>query len=141
QRSEHRAHHPKPRFPNSLIFGFALHAPVATHVVVVTVAIILAVVPVVLLLVAGEVAQGVAVMRGNEVDARVHGAIAPAVNVAGPRQARRKFRHHSRVTTPETAHRVAVLPVPLGPANWEVPKLVATRPDIPGFRDQLHLVE
>ena len=48
-----------------------LDAPVATHVVVVAVAILFAIRLVVLLLIADEVVERVAIVRRDEVDARV----------------------------------------------------------------------
>jgi hypothetical protein len=43
------------------------------------------------------------------------------------------------VAAPEAAHRVAVLAVPLGPADREVAHLVAALAEIPRLGDELHL--
>ena len=94
QRCEKRAHQPIPRLDDGRVVGLPFRSPVATQVVVVAVLVVFAVRDVVLLLVAHQVAQGVAVVRRDEVDAGVRAAAALRVEVAASRQPRRQFRHH-----------------------------------------------
>ena len=124
ERRDEVAHHPKARVENSLIGRVALDAPVAADVVVVAVAIVLAVRLVVLLLVAHEVVQRVAVVRRDEVDARVRAAPARLIDVARAGKPRRQLRNMPGIALPEVPHGISILPVPLRPANRE-----SCRPD------------
>ena len=102
--------------------------------------VVLAVRLVVLLLVAHEVAQRVAVVRGDEVDARVHAAVAPLEDVARAGEARSPAPATCPGSPrPELAHGVAILAVPLRPAHREVAHLVAARAHVPRLGDQLHV--
>src|SRR5690606_31636253 len=121
------------------IVGLALYTRVPRDVVVAAVAVALAVGLVVLLVVGDEVVQRETVVSGDEVDAGIRQPAVALVEVAAARESRGHLRDLSRVATPEATDRVAVLPVPLGPAHREVPDLVAAFAEIPGLGDQLHL--
>src|SRR5690606_13119168 len=123
ERRQEGAHHPPPHAKDARVVGLTFRIPVAAHVVVVAVTILLAVIPVVLLLIARQVPQREAVVRSDEVHARVHGTIAPAVYVARARQARRQIRDVTRIAAPEVPHGVPILTVPLRPPDREVPQL------------------
>src|SRR4030095_1707302 len=108
-------------------------------VVVLAIAIAFAVGFVVLLVVADEIGQREAVVRGDEIDARVRAASALLVEIAAAGDARRELGHAPAIAEPEAADRVAVLAVPLGPLRREVADLLARFEEIPGLGNQLHL--
>ena len=93
-----------------------------------------------LLVVRDEVAQREAVVRGDEVDRRERIASVVGVEVGRAGEPLRELAD-VRLSAPEVAHRVAVLPVPLGPEDGEVPDLVAARADVPRLGDELDLRE
>jgi hypothetical protein len=105
----------------------------------VAVAVFFAVFLVVLLVVAHEIFEAEAVVARNEVDAGIRPAPAVLVKVAAAGDAGGKLRRRGVLALPKPAHRVAVAPVPFGPAHREVPDLVTAGADVPGFGDQLHL--
>jgi hypothetical protein len=82
---------------------------------------VLAVGLVVLVVVGHEIGEREAVVRGDEVDAGVGTAAAAVVEVAGAGAALREFADEAAIALPVGAHRVAVLVVPLGPADGKLP--------------------
>ena len=106
----------------------APRAAVAAVVVVRAVAIVLLVGLVVLLLVADQVAQREAVVRGDEVDARPGPAAAVVEDVARAGDARGQRRQLALVALPELPHGVAIAIVPLRPARREIAELIAAGP-------------
>ena len=110
-------------------------------VVVGAVAVVLAVGLVVLLVVADEIAEGEAVVRGDEVDAGVGLAAVVLVEVAGAGEAVGEVGELAGVALPEAADGVAVLAVPLGPEDGEVADLIAAFADVPGLGDEFDVGE
>ncbi len=82
QRRQHRALQTDTLAQDDRIVTFAFFAAVAGKVVTVSVAVILAVEFVVLVAVAHEIAQGEAVVRGNEVQAGLRGSAFPVEKFA-----------------------------------------------------------
>ncbi|MDT4872467.1 hypothetical protein FQZ97_1076520 [compost metagenome] len=107
----------------------------------VAVAVVLAVGFVVLVVVRHQVVQREAVVRGDEVDARGGPLARPAVQVFRTGDALGHLADEPAVAFPEAAQPVAVLVVPLGPAEREVADLVAAVAQVPRFGDELHAVE
>jgi hypothetical protein len=118
-----------------------LDAAVPRAVVALAVAVALAVGLVVLVVVGHQVAQGEAVVGGDEVDRRDRLAAAVGVEVAGAGEARGELPEGAGLAAPEVAHGVAVLAVPLGPQRREVADLVATVADVPRLGDELDLAD
>ena len=121
------------------IVGRSLGAAVPAQVVVLAVVIVLAVVLVVLLVVGHEVVEREAVVRRDEVDARVRPPSRQLVQVGAPGQAVRELAEGLVRAAPVVAHRVPELPVPLRPERREVADLVAAFADVPRLGDQLDL--
>ncbi|MCY1552278.1 hypothetical protein D9M68_886640 [compost metagenome] len=107
----------------------------------VAVAVAFAVGFVVLVVVRHQVVQGETVVRGDEVDARGGPLARPAVQVFRTGDALGHLADEPAVAFPEAAQPVAVLVVPLGPAEREVADLVAAVAQVPRFGDELHAVE
>ncbi|MNM73230.1 hypothetical protein D3C81_849500 [compost metagenome] len=118
-------------------FDAAVRAPVGAGVVVGAVAVVLAVGLVVLAVVADQVGQREAVVRGDEVDAGPRAPVAPVEQVGRGRQPRGQFAALAGIAAPEAAHRVAELVVPFGKARRMVAELVPAGAQVPRFRDQL----
>ena len=78
-------------------------------------------------------------MRGDEVDAGVGPPAAGLVQVARAREPRGQLRDLLGVAAPEPPDAIAVLAVPLGPPDREVPDLVAALAQVPWLGDQLDL--
>src|ERR1035437_3577618 len=78
-------------------------------------------------------------MRSNKIDARVWLAPIVLVEIARSRQAICEVRKLPLVALPESAHGIAILPVPLRPQHREIPHLVSALAHIPRFSDQLHI--
>src|SRR5471030_3346051 len=111
------------------------------QVVVAAVLIVLVVVFVVFVVVRHQVVQGETVMGGDEIHRRA-GAAPPVVeHFRGPGHASGKVRQLAFVAFPERAYGVAKLVVPLHPAGREMPYLVTTWANVPGFGDQFHLTQ
>ena len=119
--------------------GLALDAAVVGAVVVGAVAVVLAVGLVVLVLVGDQVAQGEAVVRGDEVDRRERQPAVVAVEVRRAGEPVGEVADAAGAVRPEVAHGVAVLAVPLRPQRRELADLVAAVADVPRLGDQLDL--
>src|SRR6185503_2461080 len=91
------------------------------------VVVVLAVGLVVLLVVGDQVAQGEAVVRGDEVDAGHRPARGVLVQIRRAGQPGRELADGAGLATPEVADGVAVLAVPFGPLRREVADLIAAR--------------
>jgi hypothetical protein len=119
--------------------GWPLDAAVPGTVIPESIPVVLAVGLVVPVVVGDQVAQGKAVVAGDEVD---RGERAPAVvlvQVTGARQPGREFGQRGVPAAPEVADPVSVLAVPFGPQRREVTDLVAALAHVPRFGDQLDL--
>src|SRR5437867_12913693 len=94
-----------------------------------------------LVLVGHEIAQGEAIVRCNEVDARIRRASAMPIDVRRSREPTRELADQATITAPVRPHRVAIFVVPLGPAGRKVADLVAAFAEIPGFGDGLDAIQ
>ena len=112
--------------PDRLVVGAAFRSAVPRSVVILTVAALLTVGEVVLLVEAHEVAECEAVVRGDEVDARVRTPAVALVEVARSGQSVRELTEPAALVSPVIADVVAVATVPLRPLGWEVADLIAT---------------
>ncbi len=121
--------------------ALALGSAVPGAVVVGPVPVVLAVRLVVLLLVADQVAQGVAVVRGHEVHGRVGAPAAALVEVGGAGEPVAEFTDVRPGAAPEVPDGVAVPVVPLGPERGEAADLVAAGADVPRLGDQFDPAE
>src|SRR5205085_2509023 len=104
---------------HAAVVGVALGARVPGAVVVGAVPVVLAVGLVVLVVVGDQVAEGEAVVGGDEVDRRVGPAAVALVEVRRAGEAVAHLRQALFLTAPEIAHGVAVLAVPLRPLGRE----------------------
>src|SRR5262245_20987593 len=100
---------------------------------------VLAVGLVVTLDVAHRVDDREAVVRGHVVDRGPGTASVPVEEIARSRQARGEVGTLAGVAAPVAAYAIAKAVVPFGEARRVLAELVTTRPDIPGFGDQLDL--
>ena len=116
----------------------AFHAGVGAEVVRVPVAVVFAIGLVVFVGVGGEVGQGHAVVRGDEVDAGLRAAATVVKHIAGATQAARQLAARGFVPKPPGAATVAKAVVPLQPAQRKVAQLVAIGPQVPGLGNQTH---
>ena len=123
------------------IVGRPFDAAVPRAVVALAVAVVLAVGLVVLVVVRDQVAQREAVVRGDEVDARVRPARRALVEVRAAGEAVGELGERLIGAAPEVAHAVAVLAVPFRPQRREVADLVAAFADVPRLGDQLDLAD
>src|SRR4051812_27050772 len=80
-------------------------------------------------------------MAGDEVDARIGRPAALLIEVARTGQAGGELIDRAAVALPEAADHVAVLAVPFRPQHRKVADLVAARPNVPRFGDQLDLAK
>src|SRR5690606_2193631 len=87
--------------------------------------------------IADEVVEREAVMRGDDVDAGIRMTSAGFIKVAAPRDPGRELGNRSSVVLPEPPDAVAIAAVPFGPAFGEIPHLVSAFTNIPRLRDQL----
>ena len=101
------------------------------------VAIVLAVRLVVLVVVADQVGEREAVVRGHEVDGGPGSAAAVLEDVAGTGEAGGEVGDLTRVALPESPHGVAVAIVPFRPPGREAAEAIAAVADVPGLGDQL----
>ena len=118
--------------------GRALGAAVPGIVVAGPVAVVLAVGLVVLVVVGDQVAQGEAVVDGDQVDRGGGPAAGRGVQVRRAGEPGGELADPDRVAAPEVAHRVPVLAVPLPPQRREPAQVVAVHlADVPRLGDQL----
>lgn len=116
----------------------SLDAVIEGDVVRVAVGVLFSVGEVVFLVVADEVVQGEAVVRGDEIHAGGGSAAVVGEKVLAPRDAGGELARDARVAPPETAHAVAEFSVQLGPVDREIADLITAVAEIPGFGDELH---
>src|SRR6185503_3553285 len=94
---------------------------------------------IVLVAVADQILKREAVVGGHEVDARVRAPATLLVEIVAAGQSRRELGHHAVIASPEAAHRIPILAVPLGPEDREVADLIPALPEVPWLGNQLHL--
>ena len=123
---------------NLLIVRFAFHTAVPRQIVGMAVAIVLAVRHIVLVVVADEIAQRVAVMRADEMDGRGWRATARLECLARSGHDTRDRRQLSGIPAPEGAHHIAEMVVPFGPAGRKAADAIAALAQVPRFRDQFY---
>ncbi|CDB52836.1 unknown [Azospirillum sp. CAG:239] len=123
-------------FVVALAFGAGIPAPVA----VAAVTVFFAVGVVVFAVITYQIAQCKTVMRRDKVDACPNIAIVIIEDIGRPGYAAGKFGRLAQIAFPETAHDVAKLIIPFGPARRKPADLIATVTDIPGFGNQLALL-
>ena len=93
-----------------------------------------------LFVVANQVMQRKAIVRGHEIDAGVRFTTAVLVQVAASTQSRCELRNGiSAIPAPKLPDRIAILAVPLGPQHGEITYLISALTQIPGFGNQLDL--
>ena len=130
---------PQPQRPDHHVVGRPLDTAVPASVVALAVVAAFAVGLVVLLVVADEIAQGEAVVGGDEVDGRDGFAAGVFVQVGRACEPAGELGQSLVGAAHEVADSVAVLAVPFGPQGREAAHLVAAHAEIPRLRDQLHL--
>src|SRR6266542_2219266 len=106
---------PVAQLQDSPIRGGAFDPAVPAEILILAVTVLLGVRVVVFVVVADKVRKREAVVRRDEVDARIRTPAALLVEIAAAGESRRKLRDDAAVTAPEPAHRIAVLAVPFGP--------------------------
>ena len=140
-REEHAGQHvallPGTKSEDAGIVGRTLDAVIGREVVAVAVAVSLAIGLVVLLLVGDRVGEGVAVMRGDEVDAGQRRAAGRQEDLARAGEPLRQLGERAGIPAPEAAQVVPELVVPLAPAVGIAAELVAAPADVPGLGDEL----
>src|SRR6185437_512076 len=94
---------------------------------------------VVLVVVADQVAQREAVMRGDEVDAGGRVTHVVLIKIAAAGEAVAELSELAFVAFPVAADGITVAAVPFGPEGGELAHLVTAIADVPGFGDQLDL--
>ena len=119
------------------IVGWPFDAIVMTEVFVVAVLVVLPVGFVVPLVVADRIRQGETVVTGDEIDAGPRFAPVLFEQVGGAQQAPSEIRQDPLVSPPEAPDRIPKVIVPLRPAHREISQLIAARPNVPGFGNQL----
>ncbi|MNN29986.1 hypothetical protein D3C81_1436140 [compost metagenome] len=123
------------------VVGRPLDTAVPRQVVVGAVLVVLVVVFVVLVVVRHQVAQGEAIVGGDEIDRGIRAPAAVVEHVARRGHARSEVGQLAFITFPERPHGVAEAVVPLRPARREVAHLIATGAAIPRLGNQLDLAE
>ena len=141
QRRQEVAHLAVAQREDLRVVGRPFGAAVPRAVVALAVAVVFAVRLVVLLVVGDEIAQREAVVRGDEVDARVRPPRGALVEIGAAGEPVGELGERLIGAAPEVAHAVAVLAVPLGPERREVADLVAAFADVPRLGDQLDLAD
>ena len=116
-------------------------AEVPRSVVAFAVAVLFAVGLVVLVVVRHEVAQRKAVVRRDEVDARVRPPRGALIEIGAAREAERELGERLIGAAPEIADGVAVLAVPLRPERRKVADLIPALADVPRLGDELDLAD
>src|SRR5690606_36473525 len=124
-----------------LVVGLAFRTVIAGVVVLVSVVVVFAICFVMALLVGDEIAQGVAVMRGNEVDAGGGTTRGMCVEVRAAGKAGSHFANGLRFPAPELAHTVAIATIPFAPDRREVAHLITALAQVPGLGNQVHLTD
>ena len=117
------------------IVGWPFHAAIPTSVIVGAVAILFPVCLIVLGVVAHQILQSEAVVRGDEVDAGIGTPSAACVEIARPRNAVGKFSNQPTISFPIGPHCVAVFVVPLRPAHGKLSNLISAFAQVPRLGD------
>src|SRR5436305_2763119 len=130
-----------PQVVDLRVAGGALDAAAPGAVVALAVAVVLAVGLVVLLVVGDEVAQGEAVVGGDEVDAGRGAPASGGLEFGAAGEAQGEVAQGPGLAPPVVADRVAVPAVPLGPERREVADLIAAFSHVPGLGDELDLAD
>ena len=110
-------------------------------IVVVAVVVVLAVGFVVFLVVADEIVQGEAIVRGDEIDARIRAAAAVLIQIGAAREPIGDLADAAFVAFPKTAHFVAIFAVPFRPEHRKIADLITAFAHVPRLCDQFHLRE
>ena len=130
----------KSMLQNRGVVGRSLDAAVEAVVVVGAVAIVFLVRLVVLVLVADQIGEREAVVDGDMIDLAC--GPRPSWRIAAPmRSARWPCRRAGRHRPPVAPQRLAIDVVPLRPAGRKAADLIAAKPDVPRFGDQLDVGE
>src|SRR5262249_30975472 len=108
QRGQHVALLARAQLEDLIVVGRSFHATVPADVVIVPVGAIVRIGLFVLVVVAHEIREREAVVRGDQVDARPRPAPAAVEEIARAGDARRELTHDARVAAPEAPHRVSV---------------------------------
>ena len=93
---------------------------------------------VVFVAVADEIAQGEAVVGGDEVDGACRAAPVVAVDVVAAAHALRQRAQPAVFPQPEAAHVVTEAAVPFGEARRILAEVVAAGADVPGFGNHFY---
>src|SRR5690606_29631182 len=134
---EHRALDLLADSEDVFVVGLTFGTPVVAEVFRVAVVVVFPISLVVPLVETHRIFKREAIVGCQKVD-RGPGRPAVAVeDLAGPGKTRRQIAAHAGIAAPEAAHAVAVAVVPFRKARRMVSELIASRPDVPGFRDEL----
>ena len=101
------------------------------------VAVVFAIGVVVFFVVADQIAQRKAVMRGNEIDAGRRTAAAVVENIGRPGQTFGKCTQITAFPRPKRAHIIAETAVPFGKRLREIAQVIAALANVPCFDNQL----
>src|SRR5208337_1651082 len=126
--------------PDGGVGAFPFLAAVPTVVVVVAVAVVVAIGKVVFVVVADESAQTEPVVAGDEIDAGMGMTAAVVVEIGTAAQAGGEFTGGTG-TLPKATDFIAIASIPLGPAGRVVSHLIAAHADVPGFGNELDVVQ
>src|SRR6185312_1238145 len=118
-----------------------LHPVVDAQTVCMAVPVLFAIGTVVATGIAQQIAQREPVMRGNVVQAAAGSAPHRAEYVAGARQAAGQTAARALAVEPECSLGIAKAVVPLQPAGWKTPKLIATRANVPRLGDHQPFIQ
>src|SRR5215475_4531865 len=80
-------------------------------------------------------------MTGNKIDTRKRTTPIDFVEIGTTLKAQREFGEGPIKSTPIIAYTIAKSAIPLGPQRRKITDLIAPVADIPGFRNQLDLVD
>src|SRR6185369_10587762 len=123
------------------VVGWAFDTEIEAQILRMAVLVILLIGFVVLLVVRDQIGQRESVMRSDEIDAGPGAPAAMVEQIGRSADACGKLWQHMLIAAPIAPYRIPVAIVPFRPAWREVAKLIASRPDVPGFRDQLYVLQ
>src|SRR6185437_11754457 len=121
------------------IVRWTFHSTIPTAIIVGAVAIVFAICLIVFRVVADQVLQREAIMRGHKIYAGVGLAAAACIKVARSCNSISQLTNQAAITLPIRTHRVPIFIVPLRPANWEFSYLISALAQVPGLGNKLHL--